>query len=122
MRDIAAAIDEADRQRRLPIIVGGTGLYFKALCEGLDKPEWVARFADFSEPTQASLQQDLKAVFLTRTRDEWMNTLPADCCLTPVLNLAQALEQPQFSQRGMVIDDGKGRRRLSVPGRFSDQS
>ena len=33
--DVRAALDEAKRERRLPVIVGGTGLYFKALTEGL---------------------------------------------------------------------------------------
>lgn len=31
----AAALDEADRTGRVPIVTGGTGLYFKALTEGL---------------------------------------------------------------------------------------
>ncbi|SHF24934.1 tRNA dimethylallyltransferase [Kaistia soli DSM 19436] len=33
--DVAAAIAATEREGRLPIIVGGTGLYFKALTEGL---------------------------------------------------------------------------------------
>ena len=33
--DVAAAIAEAERDGLLPILVGGTGLYFKALLEGL---------------------------------------------------------------------------------------
>ncbi len=33
--DVAAAITETEAEGRLPIIVGGTGLYFKALTEGL---------------------------------------------------------------------------------------
>ena len=33
--DAASAIAEARAQGRVPIIVGGTGLYFKALLEGL---------------------------------------------------------------------------------------
>ena len=33
--DVAAAIVEARGERRLPILCGGTGLYFKALTEGL---------------------------------------------------------------------------------------
>jgi tRNA dimethylallyltransferase len=33
--DARAAIDEAERAGRLPILVGGTGLYFKALTQGL---------------------------------------------------------------------------------------
>jgi tRNA dimethylallyltransferase len=35
LRDAAAALDEACREGRLPILVGGTGLYFKALLGGL---------------------------------------------------------------------------------------
>ena len=34
-QDAAAALDEIKRAGRLPILVGGTGLYFKALTEGL---------------------------------------------------------------------------------------
>lgn len=35
LADAATAMDEARRQGRVPILVGGTGLYFKALLEGL---------------------------------------------------------------------------------------
>ena len=35
LEDAGAAIREAQAQRRVPILVGGTGLYFKALLEGL---------------------------------------------------------------------------------------
>ncbi|HEX8666367.1 MAG TPA: tRNA (adenosine(37)-N6)-dimethylallyltransferase MiaA [Beijerinckiaceae bacterium] len=35
LQDAAAALDEARRDGRLPILVGGTGLYFKALLDGL---------------------------------------------------------------------------------------
>lgn len=34
-RDIGAALQEIAAQRRVPIVVGGTGLYFKALTSGL---------------------------------------------------------------------------------------
>ena len=35
LEDVKAAVDDAKRQARIPIITGGTGLYFKALLEGL---------------------------------------------------------------------------------------
>ncbi len=35
LRDVAAVLDEAKAQGRVPILVGGTGLYFKALTAGL---------------------------------------------------------------------------------------
>src|SRR6185312_4129694 len=34
-RDVQSALDETRRDGRLPILVGGTGLYFKALTQGL---------------------------------------------------------------------------------------
>lgn len=37
LADVKEALSEAERQRWLPIIVGGTGLYFKALTEGLSE-------------------------------------------------------------------------------------
>ena len=37
LADVKAALDEAKREGRLPVIVGGTGLYFKALTEGLSE-------------------------------------------------------------------------------------
>src|SRR5215207_2382200 len=37
LRDAAAALDEAWNAGLLPILVGGTGLYFKALLEGLSE-------------------------------------------------------------------------------------
>ena len=35
LRDISVVLDEAGKEGRLPIIVGGTGLYFRALTRGL---------------------------------------------------------------------------------------
>jgi tRNA dimethylallyltransferase len=34
-RDVGAALEEAERDRHVPILVGGTGLYFTALTKGL---------------------------------------------------------------------------------------
>jgi len=65
--DAAAAIEEARAQSRLPILVGGTGLYFKALLEGLspipDIPDetrahWRQRAAKL---TPAELHRELAA-------------------------------------------------------------
>ena len=46
LADVKAVLAEAKGQGRLPIIVGGTGLYFKALTEGLSRsPTSRRRFA-----------------------------------------------------------------------------
>ena len=60
LADVRAALDEAKGRGRPPIIVGGTGLYFKALTEGLsdipDIPEEIRaryRLLAQTEPPQA---------------------------------------------------------------------
>ncbi len=60
LADVKAELAEARREGRLPIIVGGTGLYFKALTEGLSEipeiPESVRahyRLAAQTEPPEA---------------------------------------------------------------------
>ncbi|UWU91086.1 tRNA (adenosine(37)-N6)-dimethylallyltransferase MiaA [Bradyrhizobium sp. CB1015] len=49
--DAAKALDEARDQRRLPIFIGGTGLYFKALTAGLS----------VVPPIPAELREDVRA-------------------------------------------------------------
>lgn len=92
--------------------------FFEALCHGLNRPEWVARFADFSAPGQAALKKDLAQQFATKPRDEWLQSLPTDCCLSPVLSLDEALSQRCFTEREMVVKETDGRRYLSTPIRF----
>lgn len=94
--------------------------FFQALCIGLERPQWVNRFADFSAATQQALRDDLNALFATRDRDDWLETLPDDCCLTPVLDLDEALSHPHFEERMTVQTTDEGRRTLSLPIRFSD--
>lgn len=44
--------------------------------------------------------------------------LAADNCVEPVATLAEALDDPHFRARGMVVDQG-GKRRLGAALRFS---
>ncbi|EAR08791.1 CaiB/BaiF CoA transferase family protein [Reinekea blandensis] len=91
--------------------------FFSVLCEGLERPDWVSRFADFSPATQQALREDLQALFVTRDRADWLRRLPEDCCLSPVLDLRQALSHPQFVARGAITDSGK----VSVPVQFRER-
>lgn len=67
LADVAAAIEEARKDARLPILVGGTGLYFKALTEGLaavpDIPDELRRYwrAEADQLGPAALHQALAA-------------------------------------------------------------
>jgi crotonobetainyl-CoA:carnitine CoA-transferase CaiB-like acyl-CoA transferase len=63
-------------------------------------------------------------VFATATRDEWVARLgPADCCVTPVLDMDEALAEAAATGRGMVVDtvlaDGSPFRQIGVVPRLS---
>lgn len=91
------------------LAVGGLEPKFiKALCEGLGKEDWVPRFMDLSPESQSQLRSDLADHFATETREFWMERLAGDCCVEPVLTLAEALQHPQFLSRSMV-DPERGR-------------
>lgn len=56
LEDAAAALGEARTQKRLPIFIGGTGLYFKALLRGLSNVPPVP--AEVREAVRARLVRD----------------------------------------------------------------
>ncbi|MCH8529710.1 MAG: CoA transferase [Saccharospirillum sp.] len=102
------------------LAVGGLEPKFiQALCQGLGKAEWVPRFLDVSAESQHSLRFDLAELFASQTRAVWLARLESDCCVEPVLTLAEALQHPQFKARGMV-DHQLGH--LGCPLRFPGSS
>lgn len=69
--------------------------------------------------TTAPIRWALQAVFLTRSRDDWARLLAGrDVCVTPVLNIEEALNNEQVLARGMVEDDG-GKPAFALPVQFS---
>ncbi len=77
--------------------------FFAALCGALGVDELVPWQLDPAR--QEELRARLAAVFATRTRDEWLAALvPADCCVGPVNDLAEAYADPQVAARSMVVE------------------
>jgi len=77
--------------------------FWRNLCGLLD----LDRFADqqIDDPSQDEIRNAMADVFATRTRDEWAALLgPSDCCVAPVLNVAEAVDDPQVAARGLVVD------------------
>jgi tRNA dimethylallyltransferase len=60
LRDIAAVLDELNAAGRLPILVGGTGLYFKALTSGLAAVPAIP--AEIREQVRARMRSEGAAV------------------------------------------------------------
>lgn len=66
-----------------------------------------------------ALRAKLAAVFLTRTRDEWMRLYEdSDACVSPVLQLGEVAEHPHMRARGAFVEVD-GRRQPAPAPRFS---
>jgi alpha-methylacyl-CoA racemase len=75
--------------------------FWQSFCLGAGRPDWVARHG---EPTpQAGLIEEVAAFFASLTSSECERTFAGiDCCLTPVLDIGQAVNAPQTQHRNLV--------------------
>lgn len=78
--------------------------FWRTLCEALEAPELVDLHL---APGQEELALRLQAIFAERPRDEWVERLAGlDACVGPVLDVADAMDDPQVRARGMVAEVG----------------
>jgi crotonobetainyl-CoA:carnitine CoA-transferase CaiB-like acyl-CoA transferase len=95
------------------------GKFWGALCNALGRPDLIAGQLARDE-AGARVRAALQAIFATATRDEWVARLAGvDCCVTPVLDLAEALQDVHFAARGMVHRRADGSREVAPPFRLS---
>ena len=77
--------------------------FWRNLCRELGLERYVD--AQMDDQRQDEIRQAVAAVLATRTRDEWAAQLgPADCCVSPVLTVAEAVVDEQYVARRMVVD------------------
>ncbi len=77
--------------------------FWDLFCDALQRPDWKARHAARGQAA-AALRRELKGLFASRQQSEWRDFFAGvDCCVTPVLSVAEALEHPQFVARGMAV-------------------
>jgi crotonobetainyl-CoA:carnitine CoA-transferase CaiB-like acyl-CoA transferase len=90
--------------------------FWGALCTALGRGDLVGGQFDASGATRAALE----AIFAGNTRDAWVERFASvDCCVTPVLDFAEALGDVQFRARGMVHRRDDGTAELAPPFRVS---
>ena len=93
-------------------------------CRAVGREDWIDRHEATGAEAEA-LRAELAALFKTRTRDDWARLLDdADCCLAPVLTIAEALDNEQFRARNMLVEvdhreDGRIKQ-FALPLQFSD--
>lgn len=99
LRDLAPVLAEVQAEGRRPIIVGGTGLYFKALTEGL------AEIPEPSEAVRAAVHGRLKAEGLDALVADLKTRDPATAEMIDLLNpmrVARAVEVLEATGKGLA--------------------
>lgn len=77
--------------------------FWNVFCDALGHPEWKGRHAARGAAA-ATLRRELEEVFASREQAVWCSFFAdIDCCVTPVLNVAEAIRHPHFQARGMVV-------------------
>jgi crotonobetainyl-CoA:carnitine CoA-transferase CaiB-like acyl-CoA transferase len=94
--------------------------FWERLCEALGRPDLVtSQFATGDDGDR--VRKSLESVFRTRDRDAWETMLaPVDCCISPVLSVAEALRNDQIGARGLVRPGVDEQLQVASPIRFGD--
>ncbi|HWW95331.1 MAG TPA: CaiB/BaiF CoA-transferase family protein [Vicinamibacteria bacterium] len=97
--------------------------FWESLCRALGLPERIPRQWEAAGERQETIEA-MARKFASRDRDDWVRELgPVEACVEPVLDLAEALEQPQARARGAVVErhsGGVALRTLDSPLRLRD--
>jgi crotonobetainyl-CoA:carnitine CoA-transferase CaiB-like acyl-CoA transferase len=86
------------------ISVGAVEPHFWAgICKLIGKEHLVDKQFSFGREA-LQVKEELRELFLTKTSSQWIDILgPAGLCVTPVLSLREALEQPQAVHRSVLV-------------------
>jgi alpha-methylacyl-CoA racemase len=99
--------------------------FWDGLCDVLGRPELKPLHRDRDAAVQARLRAELEAIFAAQPLAHWEERFRgSDCCVTPVRRLDEALQEPQFRARGMVVEaepaDPGPRLQLGCPVQMSE--
>jgi len=93
--------------------------FWATLCDILVCPEFKEKHIVYgadAEPVKARLTK----IFASRTQREWTEVFAgADCCVSPVLGIDEALANEQLRARRMIVDEG-GLKQFALPLKLSE--
>jgi crotonobetainyl-CoA:carnitine CoA-transferase CaiB-like acyl-CoA transferase len=89
--------------------------FWKALCKALGRPD-LAPLQFATGDDGEAVRQNLSAIFASATLAEWSERLTGvDCCVSPILTFVEALVDPQFAARSMIVHRPDGSRQYAPP-------
>ncbi len=105
------------------VVLGAAEIKFAAnLLGALGRPDLIELCRLPPGRGQDPVREFLRATFRTRTKAEWVEWFKGrDIAFAPVKTLPEALEDPHFKARGMVLKDSRGWDHIGVPIRFSGE-
>jgi len=105
------------------VVLAGQELTFaKNLLEPLGRADLVKLCELPPGPGQDPVRGFLRDEFKKRTKAEWVEWFKdRDVAFAPLQTLPEALEDPHFKARGMVLKDARGWDHLGVPIKFTDE-
>jgi alpha-methylacyl-CoA racemase len=93
--------------------------FFANLCRLLACPQWADHQLD--DAVQDAMRADFGAAFAVKDRDTWVAELAAaDTCVSPVLTVAEVVDDEQYVARGAVVEASvpAGERHDGAPATF----
>jgi len=104
------------------VLAGQEPKFAKNLLEPLGRPDLVDLCELPPGKGQDPVREFLASTFRTRTKAEWIAWFRGrDVAFAPMRTLPEALEDPHFKARGMVLKDARGWDHLGAPIRFADE-
>jgi len=93
--------------------------FWETLCDILGCPELKEKHIVYGEEARP-VRERLAAIFASRAQREWAELFArADCCVSPILTLDEALANEQLRARGMsIVEDGLTQ--FASPVKFSE--
>ena len=93
--------------------------FWQVLCATIERPDLGPDAFALGEEG-ARVRGELEAVFAASTLAHWIERFAnVDCCVTPVATLDEALTDPQFVARGMIVERPDGSRQYAPPWKLS---
>jgi crotonobetainyl-CoA:carnitine CoA-transferase CaiB-like acyl-CoA transferase len=75
--------------------------FWQAFCAAVERPQWIAR--QHEKMPQTALINELRALFATASRDDWVDLLAeTDCCFEPVLAPEEVAAHPHVVHRQLL--------------------
>jgi alpha-methylacyl-CoA racemase len=93
--------------------------FWHALCDAIDRPDLIER--QFAQGVDGDdVRSELCELFASATLAHWTALFArVDCCATPVATLDEAMDDPQFAARDMIVTRADGSRSFAPPFKLS---